>query len=283
MPVKVSEKPLSVNYEAVAEIFAELAVAAGAAVMRFYKNESHAQTKADKSPVCDADVAGEAVILEGLAARLPHLPVISEESANAATARLGEAFILVDPVDGTREFLAGKGEFTVNIGLIVRGEPKAGAVYAPALGRLWMAGGIPVSFSVSPGAKLPSPERRRPIHVRRPDADGLIALTSWSHTDPRTSTFLAKLPVKERRMIGSSLKFCAVADGSADIYPRFGATMEWDTAAGDAVLRAAGGIVLGRDGQPLRYGKTSSKFMNGSFVAWGDRAAVPVHLGARLA
>jgi 3'(2'), 5'-bisphosphate nucleotidase len=283
MPVKVSEKPLSVNYEAVAEIFAELAVAAGAAVMRFYKNESHVQTKADKSPVCDADVAGEAVILEGLAARLPNLPVISEESVNGAAARLGETFILVDPVDGTREFLAGKGEFTVNIGLIVRGEPKAGAVYAPALGRLWMAGGIPVSFSVSPGAKLPSPERRRPIHVRRPDADGLIALTSWSHTDPRTSTFLAKLPVKERRMIGSSLKFCAVADGSADIYPRFGATMEWDTAAGDAVLRAAGGIVLGRDGQPLRYGKTSSKFMNGSFVAWGDRAAVPVHLGARLA
>jgi 3'(2'), 5'-bisphosphate nucleotidase len=91
------------------------------------------------------------------------------------------------------------------------------------------------------------------------------------------------LPVKERRMIGSSLKFCAIADGSADIYPRFGATMEWDTAAGDAILRAAGGIVLGRDGQPLRYGKSASKFMNGSFVAWGDRAAVPANLGARLA
>ena len=285
MSIRMSEKPdrLDLNYEAIAEIFAELAVAAGAAVMRFYKNESHAHAKADESPVCDADVAGEAIILDGLAARLPDLPVISEEFADNAMAQLGEAFILVDPVDGTREFLAGKGEFTVNIGLIVRGEPKAGAVYAPALERVWMAGGAPVSFAVAPGANLPPPERRRRIHIRRPDADGLVALTSWSHTDPRTSTFLAKLSVKERRMIGSSLKFCAIADGSADIYPRFGATMEWDTAAGDAVLRAAGGIVLARDGQPLRYGKASSKFMNSSFVAWGDRAAVPAHLGARLA
>lgn len=283
MPAKVSEKSLSLNYEAIAEIFAELAVTAGAVVMRFYKQESHVQTKADESPVCDADMAGEAIILDGLAARLPDLPVISEESAHAAMAELGEAFILVDPVDGTREFLAGKGEFTVNIGLIVDGEPRAGAVYAPALERIWMTGATPVSFAVSPGAKLPPPERREPIHVRRPDADGLIALTSWSHTDPRTSTFLAKLPVKERRMIGSSLKFCAIADGSADIYPRFGATMEWDTAAGDAVLRAAGGIVLDRDGRPLRYGKTGSKFINGSFVAWGDRGAVPAYLGARSA
>jgi 3'(2'),5'-bisphosphate nucleotidase len=286
MPVETSQNPdlLNLNYEAIAEVFAELAVAAGAAVMRFYKSDSHVQTKADQSPVCDADVAGEAIILAGLAARLPHLPVISEEAAaSGVTARLGEAFILVDPVDGTREFLAGKGEFTVNIGLVVHGEPKVGVVYAPALEQVWMAGREVVSFPVLPGAKLPPPDRRRRIHIRQPGADGLIALTSWSHTDPRTTTFLSKFPVKERRMIGSSLKFCAIADGSADIYPRFGATMEWDTAAGDAILRAAGGIVLGRDGQPLRYGKTSSKFMNGSFVAWGDRAAVPAHLGARLA
>ena len=173
----------------------------------------------------------------------------------ALTAQLSEAFILVDPVDGTREFLAGKGEFTVNIGLVVSGEPKVGVVYAPALEQIWMAGEKAVSFPIPPGAKLPPPDQRRPIHIRHPGPDGLVALTSWSHTDPRTTTFLAKLPVKERRMIGSSLKFCAIADGSADIYPRFGATMEWDTAAGDAILRAAGGIVLDRDGQPLRYGK----------------------------
>jgi 3'(2'), 5'-bisphosphate nucleotidase len=286
MPVKTSQNPsgLDLDYEAVAEVFAELAVLAGASIMRFYKGDSHAQTKEDQSPVCDADVAGEAVILAGLAALLPDLPVVSEEAAaNGAAAPLGEAFILVDPVDGTREFLAGKDEFTVNIGLVVNGEPIAGVVYAPALEQIWMAGKEPVSFSILPGAKLPPPHRRRAIHIRHPDSDGLIALTSWSHTDPRTTTFLSKLPVKERRMIGSSLKFCAIADGSADIYPRFGATMEWDTAAGDAILRAAGGIVLGRDGQPLRYGKSASKFMNGSFVAWGDRAAVPANLGARLA
>ncbi len=286
MSIKASRNtgPLSLDYEVIAEIFAELAVVAGAAVMRFYQIDSHAQTKSDQSPVCDADLAGEAIILAGLAARLPDLPVISEEAAaSGAKEAPGDAFILVDPVDGTREFLAGKGEFTVNIELVVDGEPKAGVVYAPALEQMWMAGRKAVSFPVAPGAKLPPPERRRRIHVRRPGDDGLIALTSWSHTDPRTTTYLAKLPIKERRMIGSSLKFCALADGSADIYPRFGATMEWDTAAGDAVLRAAGGIVLSRDGEPLRYGKVASKFMNGSFVAWGDRAAAPVHSGARMA
>lgn len=275
---------LDLDYDAVAEIFAELAVVAGAAVMGFYKSDCHAHIKADNSPVCDADVAGESIILAGLASRLPHLPVISEEAAQSgASGRLGEAFILVDPVDGTREFLAGKGEFTVNIGLVIRGEPKVGVVYAPALEQIWMAGRKAVSFPVLPGAKLPPPDRRRRIRVRHPGPEGLIALTSWSHTDPRTTTFLAKLPIRERRMIGSSLKFCAIADGSADIYPRFGATMEWDTAAGDAILRAAGGIVVGRDGQPLRYGKAAAKFMNGSFVAWGDPAGMPAHIEARLA
>jgi 3'(2'), 5'-bisphosphate nucleotidase len=286
MPVqtRLNPSPRALDYAAIAEVFAELAVAAGAEIMRFYQNDVQVRSKADRSPVCDADLAGEAIILAGLAARLPDLPVISEEAAaNGAKSTAADAFILVDPVDGTREFLAGKGEFTVNIGLVIHGEPKVGAVYAPALEQMWMTGDEPVSFPVAPGAKLPPREYRHRIHTRHADADGLIALTSWSHTDPRTSTFLAKLPVKERRMIGSSLKFCAIADGSADIYPRYGATMEWDTAAGDAVLRAAGGIVLGRDGQPLRYGKTSTKFMNGSFVAWADGGAESAYLGARMA
>ncbi len=284
MSVHTTPKPLSLNYQAIAEDFAELAVAAGAAVMLFYNSDSHAREKGDTSPVCDADLAGEAVILAGLAARLPDLPVISEEAAAAGAQSIcGDAFILVDPVDGTREFLAGKGEFTVNIGLVVHGEPKVGAVYAPALGQMWLAGDYPVTFPVAPGGQLPPVGQRQRIHVRKQDEDGLVALTSWSHTDPRTSAFLDNLNVKERRMIGSSLKFCALADGSADIYPRFGATMEWDTAAGDAVLRAAGGIVLDREGQPLRYGKAATKFMNGSFVAWADPAAIQATLGARRA
>ncbi len=284
MSVQINPKPLSLNYQAIAEDFAELAVAAGAAVMLFYNADSHAREKGDTSPVCDADLAGEAVILAGLAARLPDIPVVSEEAAaTGAKSVAGDTFILVDPVDGTREFLAGKGEFTVNIGLIVHGVPKVGAVYAPALEQMWLAGDDVVTFPVAPGAQLPPPEQRARIRVRKQDDDGLVALTSWSHTDPRTSAFLELLPVKERRMIGSSLKFCALADGSADIYPRFGATMEWDTAAGDAVLRAAGGLVLDRDGQPLRYGKTATKFMNGSFVAWADPDAIPATLGAKRA
>jgi 3'(2'), 5'-bisphosphate nucleotidase len=275
---------MSLNYQAIAEDFAELALAAGAAVMLFYNNDSHAREKGDTSPVCDADLAGEAIILAGLAARLPDLPVVSEEAAAAgAKSTCDDTFILVDPVDGTREFLAGKGEFTVNIGLIVRGEPKVGVVYAPALEQMWLAGDYPVVFSVAPGGKLPPPEARTRIKVRKQDDEGLVALTSWSHTDPRTSAFLDHLHVRERRMIGSSLKFCAVADGSADIYPRFGATMEWDTAAGDAILRAAGGIVLDRDGQPLRYGKAAAKYMNSSFVAWADPDAIAATLGARRA
>ena len=284
MSVQLSSKPLSLNYQAIAEDFAELAVAAGAAIMLFYNNDSNARQKGDTSLVCDADLAGEAVILAGLAARMPELPVVSEEAAAAgAQSTDDDTFILVDPVDGTREFLAGKGEFTVNIGLIVRGEPRVGVVYAPALEQMWLAGDDVVTFSVAPGAKLPPPAERTRITVRKQDHENRVALTSWSHTDPRTSAFLDHLNIKERRMIGSSLKFCALADGSADIYPRFGATMEWDTAAGDAILRAAGGIVLDREGQPLRYGKTATKFMNGSFVAWADPDTSVVAAGPRTA
>lgn len=284
MSIQLSTKPLSLNYQAIAEDFAELAVAAGAAIMLFYNNDSNARQKGDTSPVCDADLAGEAVILAGLAARMPELPVVSEEAAAAgAQSTNDDTFILVDPVDGTREFLAGKGEFTVNIGLIVRGEPKVGVVYAPALEQMWLAGDHAVTFPVAPGAKLPPPSERLRIGVRKQDHENRVALTSWSHTDPRTSAFLDHLNIKERRMIGSSLKFCALADGSADIYPRFGATMEWDTAAGDAILRAAGGIVLDREGQPLRYGKTATKFMNGSFVAWADPDTSVTAAGLRTA
>ena len=272
MSVQLSSKPLSLNYQAIAEDFAELAVAAGAAIMLFYNNDSNARQKGDTSPVCDADLAGEAVILAGLAARLPDLPVVSEEAAAAgAQSTNDDTFILVDPVDGTREFLAGKGEFTVNIGLIVRGEPKVGVVYAPALEQMWLAGDYAVTFPVAPGAKLPPPAQRLRIIVRKQDHGGPRRpdkLVAYRSADDRRFWTISN--VKERRMIGSSLKFCALADGSADIYPRFGATMEWDTAAGDAILRAAGGIVLDRDGQPLRYGKTATKFMNGSFVAWAD-------------
>ena len=200
--------------------------------------------------------------------------MLAEEAVSRGGTRVtGATFVLVDAVDGTREFLSHNGEFTINIGLIVDSAPRAGVVYAPAFGRLWIGGAAASVCEVAPGAALPPPAARRVIHPRPVPRQGLTALVSRSHADPATEAFLAKLPVKERRQAGSSLKFCVVAEGQADVYPRFGQTMEWDAAAGDAVLRAAGGIVFDSEGRPMRYGKTEAQFRNGPFVAWGDPKA----------
>jgi len=265
--------PPSLDRNAIAEIFAQLALTAAVEVMRVYHTDSHARHKPDHSPVCDADEYAEAIILAGLAKQLPQLPVLAEEAAAHGHKPLcGGTFILVDPVDGTREFLNHNGEFTINIGLILGSVPCAGVVYAPALNRLWMSGEKAFSIAISPGMDLPPVEARTEIHVRHPPETGWTALASRSHADPATDAFLATLPIKERRTAGSSLKFCAVAEGEADIYPRFGNTMEWDTAAGDAILRAAGGVVLSDAGSPLLYGKAETQFKNGPFIAWGDPA-----------
>jgi 3'(2'), 5'-bisphosphate nucleotidase len=277
-------EPAGRDYAAIAEIFAKLAVEAGAAVMRVYETDCNARIKPDHSPVCDADVVAESIILDGLAADLPDLPVLAEEAASQGKQLPeGNAFILVDPVDGTREFLSRSNEFTVNIALVVDGEPRVGVIYAPALAKLWIAGREAVAVSVAPGAELPPKAARRLIHARRVPAVGLTALASRSHGDPQTEAFLAQLPIRDRRSAGSSLKFCAVAEGQADVYPRFGPTMEWDTAAGDAILRAAGGRVLDPEGRPLRYGKSASKFRNGPFIAWGDMTTAPPELDVKTA
>jgi 3'(2'), 5'-bisphosphate nucleotidase len=180
-------------------------------------------------------------------------------------------FFLVDPLDGTREFIARNGEFTVNVALIDAGVPIAGAVYAPAIGKLWFGGTSAFLCEVPVGEALPEPSAWRPISARAAPAK-LAALASRSHADPATEAFLSQLPIGERKSAGSSLKFCVIAEGAADVYPRFAPTMEWDTAAGDAVLRAAGGIVLAMDGAPLAYGKYAAALRNGGFVAWGDPA-----------
>jgi 3'(2'), 5'-bisphosphate nucleotidase len=267
----------AIDRNAIADIFAEIALEAAVAVMAVYAGDSRARRKLDGSPVCDADEAAEAIILKRLAMRLPHHPVLAEESASRGEKMVaGQTFILVDPLDGTREFLRQNGEFTVNIGLIVDSAPRAGVVYAPAFGQLWIGGATASTCEVAPGAALPPPEARRAIHVRPVPQQGLTALVSRSHADPATEAFLAKFPVKELRQAGSALKFCVVAEGQADVYPRFGQTMEWDTAAGDAVLRAAGGIVRDSAGRPLQYGKTEAQFKNGPFVAWGDPNAAIV-------
>ena len=263
-----------IDCDEVAEIFAELTIDAAVAVMGVYAGEPVVRQKADKSMVCDADERAEAIILAGLEARLPSVPVVAEEAASRGEKpKCGRAFILVDPVDGTREFLHRNGEFTINIALILDGTPRAGAVYAPALGRMWFAGAHAYACFVEPGAPLPPLSGRQPIHVRANPCRGLTALASRSHADAQTDAFLARLPIVERRAAGSSLKFCILAEGGADVYPRVGQTMEWDTAAGDAVLRAAGGAVLDEHGEALRYGKADHQYRNGPFVAWGDRAA----------
>jgi 3'(2'), 5'-bisphosphate nucleotidase len=258
---------------------ADIAVVAGAAIMRIYAAPVEAERKADGSPLTAADLAAEAAIAAGLAAAFPGVPVISEEAAVTASGlgAAGETFLLVDPLDGTKEFLSRTHEFTVNIAVIAGGRPRAGVVYAPALGRLWL-GAVGAGAEVRSIAPTEAPGAVSGVDDaggdaiavrRRPDA-ALIAVASRSHLDPETQAFLDGLPVGERRSIGSSLKFCLVAEGQADVYPRFGPTMEWDTAAGQAVLEAAGGRVVLPDGStPLGYGKAAASYRNGAFIAWG--------------
>ena len=259
-----------------ADFFAALCVEAGAVVMEVYARGCETRLKPDASPVTEADERAEAVILAALADNLPGWPVLAEEAAaRGEVPPASNRFILVDPLDGTREFINRNDEFTVNIGLVSEGLPVAGAVYAPALGRLWSGGATARVCDVAPGAALSTAVAVRTLRTRQAPVAAWTALASRSHCDAETEAFLARHPVTERRPAGSSLKFCVVAEGEADVYPRFGPTMEWDTAAGDAVLRAAGGTVLDDEGRVFRYGKAESRYRNGPFVAWGDpRAAL---------
>lgn len=244
---------------------------AGGAIMAVYATEFSVRDKADASPVTAADEAAEKIILADLAALAPGVPVVAEESVSAGNVpkiSLTDRFFLVDPLDGTREFVSHRDEFTVNIALIENGEPVLGVVLAPARRELFWgdvkarrAGRI----DADPDGTMPS--LGAAISARLPPAHGLTAVASRSHRTPETDAFLANYPIAEFQSIGSSLKFCLVAAGQADIYPRIGTTMEWDTAAGHAVLAAAGGRVTGLGGEPFRYGKP--EFRNGDFVARG--------------
>jgi 3'(2'), 5'-bisphosphate nucleotidase len=257
----------------IALFLAEAALAAGPAVMEEYERGCDVVAKKDGSPVTAADHRAEAIICDHLARIAPSPPICAEEST-AAGAPISAAarFLLVDPLDGTREFLARNGEFTINVALIEGGAPIAGAVYAPAIDRLWIGGDAAFACETRLGAPLPEEGRWRRIRTRRAPSS-LIALVSRSHADPESEAFLNRLPAAETRRARSSLKFCLIAEGIGDVYPRFAPTMEWDTAAGDAVLRAAGGVVLDSAGLPLAYGKVDRDLRNGSFVAWGDAAA----------
>jgi 3'(2'), 5'-bisphosphate nucleotidase len=243
---------------------------AAAATLLKPVDEVERRIKADQSPVTAADEASEAVILEGLGRLLPGLPVVAEESVGRAPAELGESFAIVDPLDGTKEFIAGRDEFTVNLAIVTHGVPIAGLIAAPAQGVIWR--GVPGRFAdrlrLPPGEAADQAQERTALHVRGAPETLRVAV-SRSHLDPNSEAFLGRFAAVERYACGSSLKFCHIAEGNADLYPRLGPTSEWDIAAGCAILVAAGGVVTDPDGQPLRFGN-GGKFLVPGFIAWGD-------------
>jgi 3'(2'), 5'-bisphosphate nucleotidase len=242
------------------------ALKAGAEIWRIFQAGFEVEIKSDASPVTIADRAAEAIILEALLRLAPDVPVVAEEESEAGrTPKVGDRFFLVDPLDGTKEFVRRGTDFTVNIGLIEQSVPTMGLIYAPARGELYIGDVL----SALAWARRDG-ETRVPLKVRQPRTPP-VALASKSHDVPATEAFLKAIHCGERVSIGSSLKFCLLAKGEADIYPRPSPTMEWDTAAGHAILLAAGGSVFAPDGSPFRYGKPG--FFNPGFVASGGMDA----------
>lgn len=245
---------------------------AAAAILAVYDGEFAVQHKDDRSPLTAADLAAHRCIVSRLAELTPAIPVLSEESKDhdIADRRQWTRFWLVDPLDGTREFIKRNGEFTVNIALIEDGVAVFGVIQQPVTGALWH--GVPGhgAFRRDGGADVA-------IHARIPAASPLRIAASRSHRDARTQALLDALPGSEVLGCGSSLKFCRIAEGAMDLYPRFGPTSEWDTAAGQAILEAAGGAVLDPQGRPFRYNQRDT-LLNGDFIALGDvavRARLP--------
>lgn len=250
--------------------------AAAAAILSVRAHGLDARIKADLSPVTAADHASEDVILDGLARVLPGVAVVSEEaSGRLHPAGVPDSFILVDPLDGTRELLAGRDEFTVNLAIVSGGRPRLGIVATPAQGLLWrgIEGQGAERLRLSPGSPANAAQERTAIRARPLPRAGLVAVVSRSHLDPDTEAFLARLPIADRLACGSAIKFCQVAEGVADVYPRLSTTCEWDVAAGHAVLTAAGGTVTAPAGAPLDYGQVARNFRVPAFVAWGDPSA----------
>ncbi|MGH8200183.1 MAG: 3'(2'),5'-bisphosphate nucleotidase CysQ [Steroidobacteraceae bacterium] len=258
------------------EALLPVAVAAGRAALEIYRADFTVTQKADNSPVTAADHAAEKIILEHLARLVPTVPVVAEEAVAAGSIpQVGAEFFLVDPLDGTKEFIHRRGEFTVNIALIRQGTPAFGVVYAPVGGMLYAGNVLSMrAFRCSSPANAVTPGPREPLRVRPVPATGITAVVSRSHSTPETDAYLSHYTVSDRVSVGSSLKFCLVAAGEADLYPRLGPTMEWDTAAGHAVLAAAGGKVLAPGGRPLAYGKPN--FRNSFFIASGALSPVPL-------
>jgi 3'(2'), 5'-bisphosphate nucleotidase len=267
------------DHRFLAESLLPVALAAARVQMSYFGTGVRAATKADNSPVTVADQESEAIILEGLARVAPGVAVVSEEAAAAGhVPAVGTTFFLVDPLDGTKPFLRHEPHFTINIALIEDGIPAFGLLYAPAIDDFYVTVGPRQACAawLAPASEVGTLDAcaLQPLHTRVPDPNALSALVSQSHMDKATERFLSRYSVPARRAVSSSLKFGLMARGEADLYPRGGPTSEWDTAAGHAVLAAAGGTVTTLDGDPLLYGKP--RFRNPGFVAWGRGPLPPV-------
>lgn len=252
-----------------------LVVKAGVAILAVNRAAMRIEGKQDGSPVTEADLAADRIIADGLAQLAGGIPTLSEERTQLASPPFQGSFFLIDPLDGTKEFVAGRDEFTVNLALVTEGVPLLGIVSAPALGLLWRGiVGLGAERMALSGAAIGAAE---PIHTRKLPARGepWIAAVSRSHGDPRSEAFIDNRPNAIRRTVGSAVKFGRIAEGSADIYPRFGPTSEWDVGAGCAVVTAAGGKVTDGSGGELRFGQRShTGFIIPEFIAWGDPQAV---------
>jgi 3'(2'), 5'-bisphosphate nucleotidase len=262
------------EYRSLVEALLPAVLSAGRVEKRYFEAGVEVATKADTTPVTVADHEAEEILTEALHRVAPGIPVIAEEAVAAGRVpEVKDTFFLVDPLDGTRAFIKGSPEFTINIGLVVDGRPVFGIIYAPALDQFFATLGPKHSIeaNIAPDTE-PQPLDRyqvKQLATRTPDPRGLVAFTSRSHATQSTEEFLKHLPITEKRKASSSLKFCLIARGEADLYARLGQTSEWDTAAGQAILVAAGGCVTTLDGAPLAYGKSEgSGYANPYFIAW---------------
>ncbi len=268
MPATVQDtKGPKVDFDRLTLVMRRLALEAGDKIMEVYNSpDFEVRSKSDASPVTAADDAADALIAEGLAEAFPAMPIVTEEQSDGH-GQVVSTFLIVDPLDGTKEFVQRRGDFTVNIAYVEKGVPLRGVVYAPAKGRLFytLADGRAVEETGAFAKDAPGPQK--PLSVSLPDNRALMVVASKSHRDQATDDYISQYAVRDMTSAGSSLKFCLVAAGEADLYPRLGRTMEWDTAAGDAVLRGAGGeMVRFEDHGPFTYGKPG--FENPFFIAY---------------
>ncbi|MBR1126386.1 3'(2'),5'-bisphosphate nucleotidase CysQ [Bradyrhizobium lablabi] len=258
------------------EPLTELVIRAGAAILAVNRSAMKVDGKLDGSPVTEADLAADRIIGDGLSRLAPQIPSLSEERVGLARPPYKDSFFLIDPLDGTKEFVAGRNEFTVNLALVTEGKPLLGIVGAPALGLVWrgLVGRDAERLSIADQ----SIAAIEPIRTRRcpPPGTPWTAAVSRSHGDARTEAFIDSRPGAVRAQLGSAVKFGRVAEGQVDIYPRLGPTSEWDVAAGHAVVTAAGGKVTDSKGAELQFGLGRENFIVPEFIAWGDPAAVKV-------